>query len=40
MRSPSLKPSSTVAPAPSAVGFASRQALRWSSDRKKLMVVQ
>jgi hypothetical protein len=40
MRSPSLKPSSTVVPAPSAAGFASRHARRWSSDRKKLMVVQ
>ena len=40
MRSPSLKPSATVAPAPSAVGFAFRHALRCSSDRKKLIVVQ
>jgi len=40
MRSASLKASCTVVPAPSAVGFASRHALKWSSDRKKLMVVQ
>src|SRR5436309_9238729 len=40
MRSPSLKPSATVAPAPSVAGFASRHALRCSSDRKKLIVVQ
>src|SRR5437868_130791 len=30
----------TVAPAPWAVGLASRHARRWSSDRKKLIVVQ
>ena len=38
--SPILKPSATVVPAPSAVGFASRHLLRCSSDRKKLIVVQ
>jgi hypothetical protein len=40
MRSPSLKPSTTEAPAPSAPGFASRHARKCSSDRKKLIVVQ
>lgn len=36
----SLNPSTTVVPPPWSVGFASRHALRCSSDRKKLMVVQ
>jgi len=40
MRRPSLNPSTSVMPAPSAVGFAARQARRSSSDRKKLIVVQ
>ncbi len=35
-----LNASVTVAPAPSAAGFDSRHALRWSSDRKKLSIVQ
>src|SRR5215831_20629282 len=37
---PNLNASATVEPAPSCVGFASRQALRCSSDRKKLINVQ
>ena len=39
-RSPSLKASDTGVPAPSSVGLASHHALRCSSDRKKLSVVQ
>jgi len=39
IQSPISKPSTTVVPAPSAVGFASRHVLRCSSDRKKLIVV-
>ena len=38
--SPNLNASTTVEPAPSCIGFASRQTLRCSSDRKKLIVVQ
>src|SRR5262249_19171548 len=37
---PSLKPSATVAPAPSTDGLRCRHALSSSSDRKKLLVVQ
>ena len=40
MRRASLKPSTTVVPAPGTSGFTSRHALRCSSDRKKLIVVQ
>ena len=40
MRSPSLNASDTVVPAPATSGFAARHALRCSSDRKKLSVVQ
>jgi hypothetical protein len=40
MWSPSLKASSTVMPAPGISEFTSRHACRWSSDRKKLSVVQ
>ena len=35
-----VEASATVAPAPSAVGFAACHVLRCSSDRKKLIVVQ
>jgi hypothetical protein len=40
MRVPSLNASATVAPAPGTSGFATRHALRCSSDRKKFSVVQ
>ena len=40
MRSPSLNASAAVVPAPAISGFAARHALRCSSDRKKLRVVQ
>ncbi len=40
MRRPSLKPSATVVAAPGISGFVSHHALRCSSDRKKLIVVQ
>ena len=40
MRSPSLNASAAVVPAPATPGFTARHALRCSSDRKKLSVVQ
>src|SRR5882672_7915719 len=39
-RRATLNASATVAPAPGAVGFAPHHNRRWSSDRKKLIVVQ
>ncbi len=40
IRFASLNASTAVAPAPAVSGFAARHALRCSSDRKKLSVVQ